>query len=324
MSRLPLRWQRRLVRAKRVPLLIHGAAARLSASRGPAVIERTEGADDLGAALRVAVFAHHDPDGRLRRYVRYHLDALRQAGFAVVFATNGPALGAGDRAWLAERAALVLRRRNVGWDFGAYRDAIAAVGDVGRLDALLIVNDSVYGPLHDLASAVRRMDPRTADVWGITDNREHAPHVQSYFVLFHRAALASPAFGRFWARVRDVRSKYWTIRRYEIGLTRALQGAGLRTRVLWPSDAAADAFVARPHDHPVLRDVAALASEGDPFGPQQFFWRELLETGCLYLKRDLVRSNPGRVPGTDAWRDVLGRETAYDTALIDDDLRAGR
>jgi lipopolysaccharide biosynthesis protein len=48
---------------------------------------------------------------------------------------------------------LILRRKNVGYDFGGFKDAIARIPDLGRLDSLLLANDSVYGPFHPARAA---------------------------------------------------------------------------------------------------------------------------------------------------------------------------
>ncbi len=48
------------------------------------------------------------------------------------------------------------------------------------------------------------------------------------------ATLASPAFARFWRRVRHFRRKWWVIRNYEIGLTSFFLRRGVRCEALFP------------------------------------------------------------------------------------------
>ena len=202
--------------------------------RSTYIVERQSGDRELAGAKRVAVFVHFDRQGRVHDYVLYYLNCWRGAGFEVVFVTNAPGLAAESLAKLKPLCALILRRENIGYDFAAYKDAIGTLGDVGELDELVLVNDSVYGPFEDLTTILSRCDPTRAAVWGITDNWFRRFHLQSYFLLFKHPALASEVFTRFWSSVRYVQSKRWIIEKYEIGLTQALLQNGFRCSALYP------------------------------------------------------------------------------------------
>ncbi|MBV5346342.1 MAG: hypothetical protein JZU63_12935, partial [Rhodoferax sp.] len=172
----------------------------------------------IAQARRVAVFVHYDRHGHVHEFVHHYLRELADCGFAIVFVTNSPTVGRDDVDRLEAVCALVVLRRNKGYDFGAYRDGIALIPNVESLDQLVLANDSVYGPLHRLGPMLDRMEVEKAEVWGATDSWQHAFHLQSYFVLFHSAALKSKAFADFWKNVRLVNSKTWVIHKYEIQL----------------------------------------------------------------------------------------------------------
>jgi hypothetical protein len=182
----------------------------------------------LEEAKKVAVFVHFDRGGNLQKFVEFYLKQLNDCGFAIVFVSNSPTLKQCTIEKLQDICSLIVHRHNVGYDFGAYKEGIAQIPDLDRLDCLLIANDSVYGPLQDLIAMVNQMPASTADVWGVTDSWEFSYHLQSYFLLFHRNALASDAFKGFWRKLHFVQSKVWIVRKYEIGLTRALKRAGLK------------------------------------------------------------------------------------------------
>ena len=91
---------------------------------GSQVIERGTGAVGLGR--RCCVFVHFDARGVVRPHTRAYLLALREAGFGIIFVTNSGVLAPDSRQWLGEHCAQILIRRNRGYDFGAYRDGIAA------------------------------------------------------------------------------------------------------------------------------------------------------------------------------------------------------
>ncbi|MGG5821379.1 rhamnan synthesis F family protein [Falsiroseomonas sp. HW251] len=287
---------------------------------------------------RVVVFCHYDRRGRIWRHTRDYLDSLREAGFAVVFVSNGAPIAPEDRAWILARAWRVIERENVGYDFGAWRDGIAACG-LPRADTALlaIANDSVYGPFAPVARLVDRMDFGEADVWGVTDSWQHRWHLQTYLVVFGRRVLRDPAFGAFWSGVPNRRLKRGVVLDSEIGLTRAMMAAGLRCRALWPytdvldhlrrsAEVAAEEREAPPPDPMTEASernrerVLRAAARRVPLNPTADLWRALLEQGCPFLKRELLRDNPGGVQDVAAWRDVLAQAGHGDPEVILRDL----
>ena len=293
------------------------------------VLERWNGLQDLSSATKVVVFSHFDSQGTLHDFVAYYLRQLAEAGFTVIFVSNAPNLPEETIAGLRPWCGLILRRANVGYDFGAYKDGIAMIPDLQSLETLLLVNDSAYGPFHPLKEIVARMDS-SADVWGITDSSERHHHLQSYFLLFGRSALQSTCFARFWARFRYVNAKYWIIAGGEIGLSRKLSAGGLRCRALFPSHTAAATLErtlreyksARfesldPAQRVFLHRVAFALHRGRPLNGTHFFWDYLItRMGCPFLKRELLRDNPEHVPFIRDWEQVIRSASAYDTRLI--------
>ena len=177
---------------------------------------------DLKTATRVAIFSHFDRHGRVHEFVHFYLQEIARAGYTLIFVSSAPTLRPEDLVRLTPLCGLILRRKNVGFDFGNFKDAIARIPDLGRLDSLLLANDSVYGPFHPLAPLIERMDPTAGDVWSMTDNWTWRFHLQTYFVLFGRRALESEAFRRFWRRVRYLQAKTAVVMWYEVGLTQAM------------------------------------------------------------------------------------------------------
>ena len=288
------------------------------------------GALDLDGATRVAVFVHFDRQGMVHDFVLHYLAEIAQAGFTTVFVSNAPRLDPESIDRLSPLCGAILRRANVGMDFGAYKDGIAALPRLDRLEALLLANDSVYGPFYDLGDVIGRMNLAEADVWGITDSWERRFHLQSYFVLFGRRALSHGAFAPFWSRVRYVQAKSWIIGHYEIGLTRHLVRSGLRCRALFPyrvaattmlatlgRQAADDAFPPSARRQDFLAALVKAVEYGIPLNSAHFFWDHLIvRMGCPFLKRVLLRENPARIPGLISWQEVIQSASKYDTDLI--------
>ncbi|MFX5922245.1 hypothetical protein ABTE55_18880, partial [Acinetobacter baumannii] len=59
-----------------------------------AIEEVVAGRLDAAGVARLAIFMHFDPGGVVADYVRHYLQALRAAGFAIVFVSNSPCLDA--------------------------------------------------------------------------------------------------------------------------------------------------------------------------------------------------------------------------------------
>jgi Rhamnan synthesis protein F len=321
--------------------VLHGwAAYALSlVERGDAVLADLPGRQpELGP--RVALFCHFDGRGEIRPHTRKYIDALCAEGFSVVLVSNSGQLAPPSLAWASERVARTIIRKNLGYDFAAWRDGLLRLGlPAAATECLVIANDSVYGPFGPLGPLLSRMDFGAADAWGLTENWQIRYHLQSYFLAFGRRAMTSDAFGSFWRGVRDVRSKWWVVRTYEVGLTQALLAAGLRCQALWEYDSLIGAArqqlaleaaeedgpgAGDPFQQATLRNyerVVRGATRRVALNPTSDLWLLLLGADFPFIKRELLRENPGRVPDVAAWRSAMAGLHEADRALITRDLQ---
>jgi len=284
------------------------------------------GADPLPNSRQHAVYVHYNDKGVIHSYIIKQLEALVEAGFRTTFVSNSPKFPMTNVAEVTPFCRQILWRRNMGYDFGAYKDGIAAIGDLEHIDRLLLMNDSIYGPFCPLPALLAGIDPSQTDVWGITDSWEHHYHVQSYFILFLGNALRSPAFRRFWRRLPYVNWKAWVIHKSEIELTRLLTQRKLRVKVLAPYWEVAKLMLEKlqkpPTDlSPAHRDfldrLQDLLVRGVPMNSSHVFWEMLLtEFGCPFLKREVITLNPMALPFIWRWDDIITRVSSYDPDLI--------
>lgn len=335
-----------LKKGVRLPMLLVDGADLVRCLAAPILPRRTTvkaslpGHLPLDGARKVAVFNHYDQRGIVHDYVVYFVAKLAEAGYAVIFASNCPKLSAKETGKVLPHVAWVLKRRNIGWDFGAFKDAIALIPDPGALDQLLITNDSIYGPLQDLAEVVRQADPAQAGIWGLTDSWDRHFHLQSYFLIFHHAALKHPSFLKFWKKVRYYRRKRWVIRDYEIGMTRFFLRAGIQCRALLPYRSVVseiskplnealdrskqqDAVVDNHGNSqgqilPYLRQLQKAINQGRPLNQTHYFWDYLVaRKASPFIKRDLLQRNPVGIPCVQRWEEVIRASSpSYDTSLI--------
>lgn len=281
---------------------------------------------------KVCVFVHYDRGGVVRPHARRYLDALVAEGYSIVFVSNSP-IGPEGIDHLTGECTRILLRSNRGYDFGAYRDGILSLDlAAGRIGQLLLANDSVYAPLAPLAGVFDTMDFTVADIWAATDSWQHRYHLQSYLIGFGPLALSHPGFLAFWRQVRNAKSKWAVVKHYEIGMTRVMQAAGLRCAAVFDYQSLmrrAETILEtevepRPHTMAALLRTSAeraarIAAHRGAANPVVDLWLLLVEAGCPFLKRELLRDDPNRVPDLFAWhRLVRDRSPALYGEMIDD------
>ena len=256
---------------------------------------------------RVAIYAHYSPRSRVHPMVLRQITEYSAAGFDIVFVTMSHGVPAGDWEQVCRLSALLIERRSFGRDFGAWKDSWALVRrmwpDPGEL---LLVNDSVLGPIrpiHPVLAAMRRAGPGLV---GLTESLQGPRHLQSYFLL----ALGSEAVadvGRFLEGLRLSSSRWLMVRRGEYALTSFMRQRGHPVRSLVP-------------DSEISGLVPPTIAE-PPFNPTHHGWRALVESFDFpFIKTDLLVRNPNRVAGVDDWPELLRPGEDVDAAMIADYL----
>jgi hypothetical protein len=244
------------------------AEARMATDAGVAVLKWP--ASSL--AGEVCLFVTHAPSPQLKPHVHVHVQSLAEAGFGVVLLVNTDL----DRRGLLIEAPLLdclvgcVVRENVGFDFGAWGHGYALGQGFPQCSRLLLVNDSIIGPINDRAftAMVGRLRESRADMVGLTENRVPHRHLQSYFLTFGSRALRSDAFRVVFSGLRSLPTKELVIDAYETSLTRQLERKGLSGEALFPP----------LYDEPRSGDDTTR------------HWRELVDAGFPYVKASLLRS----------------------------------
>lgn len=292
------------------------------------------GADPLPESKLAAVFVHYDREGQIHDYVIHQLRELVATGFRIVFVSNSPKFPRESVDQIVPFCRRILWRYNAGYDFGGYKDGLSSIENKEGLTALLLMNDSIYGPFSKLRTLLADIDRSTTDYWGITDSWEINFHIQSYFMLFFPGALASTAFKKFWRRLPYVNHKGWVIRNGEVKLSRVLARQKLRASVLAPYWSVSKTIMERLADVDV-KNIEADAHRsfvetlrdnlvaGRPMNPMHHFWDVLiLDYQCPFIKRELIKFNPSNVPYPWRWPEVIQRASAYDISLISRHLQS--
>ncbi|MCA3565103.1 MAG: hypothetical protein IOC90_01825 [Methylocystis sp.] len=246
----------------------------------------------------LCLFAHFDQDDVLADYVLHYLEAIRAAGFDIVVISTSN-LSDADVARLRTVAQDVILRENKGHDFASWGLGIERYGDLvsGRL---LLTNDSVYGPIGDLGEALARLTSVPADVYGMIESQEIAPHLQSWFLLFEQQVHRSKAFRAIFAQDFAKMAKADVIRNGEVGLSQSLAAQGFRMRSL---------FSGRFGNGEAMR-ITSNASH--------FLWRELIEQENIpFLKIELLRVNPLQIGRLAAWKELVNARSPVLAPMIE-------
>ncbi len=178
----------------------------------------------------MAVFAHFDIDDVVDDYVVFYLQQLSVLCCDIVFVSTSN-LSDTEKDKISKYCITIICKENSGYDFMSYKVGLFSSGiDYTNYDELLLCNDSVYGPLFDLSAVFSEMEKNTCDFWGITQNKEIKPHLQSYFLVFSKSVISSGAITDFFSDLHGLDNKREIIQKYEIGLTSFLYERNFKFR----------------------------------------------------------------------------------------------
>jgi lipopolysaccharide biosynthesis protein len=183
----------------------------------------------------------------------------------------------------------VLRRPNIGYDFGSWATALDRYPAIRALPAVLLFNDSLAGPFAPIDHLLGHFQRSNADVWAITDTRQLRHHLQSYCLGFKGGCLEAAPLRDFWGGIRVEPSRDTVIERYELGLSRLLAREHLVVDVAIPSWRVVDI-----DDNPTILG-----------------WRRLLDAGLPFVKRQILRE-PDICPDGGSVREELRRRYGVD------------
>ncbi|WP_322890897.1 MULTISPECIES: rhamnan synthesis F family protein [unclassified Yoonia] len=190
-------------------------------------------------------------------------DYMTAKGYNVVVVANG-GLPVDQRSKVTNRAWRLIERPNFGYDFGGYRDAVHFLQDQGISPTkLILMNDSIWFPMWTGCSVIENLETSPFDLTGLLlhvparneyakdhrrllRKRKLAEHIESYVTMVPQACFDSDAFRQFWDGYRQTDSKLMTIKRGEIGFSKAMKAAGFTVGALSRRSAFLDDIAQQP------------------------------------------------------------------------------
>lgn len=230
------------------------------------------------AGKEVCLFVTYVPNGRLLPGALAMIRSLLAAGQSVVVCCAVDDLAVRLDLSELDGAALIVKRRNGGYDFAVWAAVLAAMPALWSARRLFFVNDSILGPLEGFARTLQRIRRSDADFLALTESFEISHHSQSYFFVLQNRGLSSAAMRGFWRKVKVERTKTVVIEKYEVDLLRhARDVAGLATEILFSYQ----------HLFPDI-DCRAISA----MNPTHYLWEHLLNSGFPFVKAELLFMNP--------------------------------
>jgi hypothetical protein len=98
---------------------------------------------EIGLGPKIVLFMHFDARGVVRAQIYEYLRELKASGREIVFVSNAGRLQPGDMHALQGICSSVIVRRNIGYDFGAWREALDYLGlPRAGTEEVIFANDS--------------------------------------------------------------------------------------------------------------------------------------------------------------------------------------
>ena len=145
---------------------------------------------------RLGIYVIFDKEGIIDNYVLDVLKVIKKELTELIVVCNG-IYEAEQLVKLTEYTEHIFVRENIGFDAGAFKDAITGYLGKERLnqyDELLLCNDSFFCLEDSFSNIFTEMDSKNIDFWSMTKNtgkKNMHPCVQSYFIVVKKKMLHS-------------------------------------------------------------------------------------------------------------------------------------
>lgn len=184
---------------------------------------------------RLFLFAGYDRHGIIDPALIYYVRALNELGDVIVFMDCDCAKSEIKK--LDKITTFAHGARHGEYDFGSYKRAYLWATEnlnISEYDFVYMVNDSVYGPLYDIAPYLSQMENLNTDAFGMVKNpNPDHPHIQSWFIGLRPSVFTSDWYDKFMRSVTRLQSKGQITKLYEHGLSKLICEHNLTIKCLY-------------------------------------------------------------------------------------------
>lgn len=193
----------------------------------------------IGSRKNITLFLIYQPNG-IDQLTKRTLTQLKVCETDTYVISNGAILKS-DAAWLDALGFSYGTRKNIGYDFGGYRDGILWIMTyLQDIERITLINDSSIMPLHgSMLDLYTKLNTLSVDFTGLiedietTSNQEKRSRLPSYFWSFNKKAIYSDAFQNFWNDYEPTSSKKLTISRGEWAFNRVIEQTDLTKAAIY-------------------------------------------------------------------------------------------
>jgi len=242
----------------------------------------------------ISIFSHFDDEKEVKEDVKYYLKELSTFS-DILFVSTSEELSEDSIKELSKYCTYIILKKNVGYDFGAWKTGLDYLGnDIEEYEDLILCNDSVYGPFYNLEEIYKSM--KNSDVCAMSDNHEIEYHLQSYFIRYNRKAFSHSIFKYFWDNFKIYHNKQALIENNEIGFSKQLLDSELSCSAYYQ------------------------AKNKNYVNVLQYYWNDLvISHNFPFIKKEVLKRNPLQL-NIEHWETVIKTHSTYDTNIIKNQL----
>ncbi len=143
---------------------------------------------------KIAIYCYYDKEGIVTEIAKTQMLNLKRNVDYLIIVSNGP-VDFQARTVMSEIADCYIERDNMGYDAGAYAEAICSKkckDFILNSRNLILCNNSFYGPFSGFESIFEQANLDDTDFWGLSSREyDYNPHIQSFFIMFKEKVVVS-------------------------------------------------------------------------------------------------------------------------------------
>lgn len=273
---------------------------------------------------KVAVISTYVPKTRPTYALLALVQQFADDGYHTVVVDTSPDARGALALQQVNSANVLVSRRNIGWDFSSWISTLVEPQLeelMGNASEIIWTNDSCFGPFGTLQNLLDSESCRGTHVLGMTSSNQIRPHLQSYFLRFNQNVVDQGTLTRFAQTYKFPTVKSAIIQEGEVALTEFVLSEGHSVGACFPYESVVAEYLStwssrlnRLNDDALVTDLKNVNAafepwrrqfhfklrerleDGIPVNPTHELWDTLLNLGFPFLKRELLQSNPLKVP----------------------------
>ena len=229
---------------------------------------------------RLFLFAGYNAKGVIDDALVHYVNSLEKFGDIVLVMDSN--CTEAELKKVQKQCVYTAATRHGEYDFGSYKRAYIWACEnlkIADYDFVYMVNDSVYGPMFDMAPYFQKMESMNYDAFGLVQKRHDTrAHIQSWFIGMRPSVFLSDWYDEFMRSITKLQNKGAITRLYELGFTQMVAKHNLTWQTLYSV-----------HNRGVYNKIKHLYRTGMPFMKKVAFDRHFGALGrqILYVLNQL-------------------------------------